>query len=160
MESVISNMVSRFEKGGLTRRELVQGLAMLVGVGAGTAAASAQEPVDFKGSIIDHVSIQVADVQKSTEFYTKLFGFKVLSEDKPNGIVRMGFTKPLVSINPVKPTGIVDHFAIGMTRFNRDAVNAYLKEHGQTSTNNPFQGFSIKDPDGVSIQFVQDVDRR
>jgi len=109
MESVILDMVSRFEKGGLTRRELVQGLAMLVGVGAGTGAASAQEPVDFKGSIIDHVSIQVADLQKSTEFYTKLFGFTVLSEDKPNGIIRMGFTKPLVSINPVKPTGIVDH---------------------------------------------------
>ena len=135
MESVILDMVSRFEKGGLTRRELVQGLAMLVGVGAGTGAASAQEPVDFKGSIIDHVSIQVADLQKSTEFYTKLFGFTV-------------------------PTGIVDHFAIGMTRFNRDAVNAYLKEHGQTSTNNPFQGFSIKDPDGVSIQFMQDADRK
>ena len=159
MESVILDMVSRFEKGGLTRRELVQGLAMLVGVGAGTAAC-AQEPVDFRGSIIDHVSIQVADLQKSTEFYTKLFGFTVLSEDKPNRIIRMGFTKPLVSINPVKPTGIVDHFAIGMTRFNRDAVNAYLKEHGQTSTNNPFQGFSIKDPDGVSIQFVQDVNRK
>jgi catechol 2,3-dioxygenase-like lactoylglutathione lyase family enzyme len=158
MESVISDLVSRFEKGRLTRRELVRGLAMLAG--AGTKGASAQEPVDWKGSIIDHVSIQVADLQRSTAFYTKLFGFTVLSEDKPNGIVRMGFTKPLVSINPVEPTGIVDHFAIGMTRFNRDAVNAFLKERGHTTTNNPFQGFSIKDPDGVSIQFVQDADRK
>ena len=159
MESMISDMVSRFEKGKITRRELVQGLALLAGVGGG-ATASAQEQVDWKASIIDHVSIQVADLQKSTEFYTKLFGFTVLSEDKPNGIVRMGFTKPLVSINPVKPTGIVDHFAIGMAKFNRDTVNAYLKEHGQTTTNNPFQGFSIKDPDGVSVQLVQDTDRK
>jgi catechol 2,3-dioxygenase-like lactoylglutathione lyase family enzyme len=157
MQSVISDIVSRFEKGRLTRRELVQGLALLAGAGS---AAAGQEQVDWKGSIIDHVSIQVADLQKSTEFYTRLFGFTVLSEDKGNGIVRMGFTKPLVSINPVKPTGIVDHFAIGMARFNRDAVNAYLKERGQTTTNNPFQGFSIKDPDGVSIQFVQDADRK
>jgi catechol 2,3-dioxygenase-like lactoylglutathione lyase family enzyme len=153
MEAVISELVTRFEKGGLTRRDLVRGLAMLVGAG-GVSASAAQE-TDFTGAIIDHVSIQVADLQKSTEFYQKLFGFKIISEDKPNGIVRMGFTKPLVSINPVKPTGIVDHFAIGMTKFNRDAVGAYLKEHGQTTTNNPFQGFSIKDPDGVSIQFVQ-----
>jgi hypothetical protein len=94
MESVILDMVSRFEKGGLTRRELVQGLAMLVGVGVGTVAASVQEPVDFKGSIIDHVSIQVADLQKSREFYTKLFGFTVLSEDKPNGIIRMVLPNP------------------------------------------------------------------
>jgi catechol 2,3-dioxygenase-like lactoylglutathione lyase family enzyme len=155
MEAVISDLVTRFEKGGLTRRELIRGLTMIAGAAGVAATAEAQEAADFTGAIIDHVSIQVADVPKSTEFYTKLFGFTVLSEDKPNGIVRMGFTKPLVSINPVKPTGIVDHFAIGMKKFNRDAVNAYLKDHGQTTTNNPFQGFSIKDPDGVSIQFVQ-----
>lgn len=156
MESAISDLVTSFEKGGLTRRELVKGLAMLVGAGSMGASAAAQEPVDFKGSIIDHVSIQVADLQKSTEFYTKMFGFTVISESKPNGIVRMGFTKPLVSINPLKPTGIVDHFAIGMTRFNRDAVSAYLTAQGQTiEPNDPFAGFHIKDPDGVNIQFVQ-----
>ena len=159
MESVISDLVSRFEKGGLTRRELVQGLAMLVGVGAGTRAASAQE-AEFAGAIIDHVSIQVADLQKSTEYYTKMYGFKVISEDKPNGIVRMGFTKPLVSINPQKPTGIVDHFAIGLPKFNRDAMDAYLKSHSATTSNDPFAGFHVKDPDGVNIQFVQDADRK
>src|SRR5688500_14993301 len=130
MEAVISDLVTRFEKGGLTRRELVQGLAMLAGAGV-VAEAAAQES-DFKGSIIDHVSIQVADLQRSTEYYQRMFGFTVISEDKPNGIVRMGFTKPLVSINPVKPTGIVDHFAIGMPKFNRDAMTAYLKQQGAT----------------------------
>jgi catechol 2,3-dioxygenase-like lactoylglutathione lyase family enzyme len=155
MEFVIADLVTRFEKGGLTRRELVRGLMMLAGASGVAATAAAQDPVDFKGSIIDHVSIQVADLQKSTEFYTKMFGFTVISEDKPNGIVRMGFTKPLVSINPVKPTGIVDHFAIGMTKFNRDAVGAYLKEHGSATMNDPFAGFHVKDPDGVNIQFVQ-----
>ena len=87
MESVISDLVTRFEKGGLTRRELVRGLAMLAGAGAsGVGTAAAQDTVDFKGATIDHVSIQVADLQKSTEFYTKMFGFTIISEDKPNGI--------------------------------------------------------------------------
>jgi hypothetical protein len=38
MEAIISNLVSRFEKGLLSRRELVRGLAMLA---AGGTVASA-----------------------------------------------------------------------------------------------------------------------
>ncbi len=62
MESMISDLVSRFEKGSLSRRELVSGLAILAA--SGTAAA-AQEGLDFKDANIDHVSIHVADLQRS-----------------------------------------------------------------------------------------------
>ena len=109
----------------------------------------------FQGSIIDHVSIQAADLQKSTEFYTKLFGFTVLSEDKPNGIIRMGFTKPLVSINPVKPTGIVDHFAIGIPRFSRESAARYLTQRGATPLEGDYAGLHVKDPDGINVQISQ-----
>jgi hypothetical protein len=50
MESIISNLLSRFEKGSLSRRELVQGLAMLAASGT---AASAQEDITFKTANID-----------------------------------------------------------------------------------------------------------
>jgi len=65
MESIISNLLDRFEKGSLTRRELARSLAMLA---AGATAAAAQEDIDFKSADIDHVSIQVADLQRSVEF--------------------------------------------------------------------------------------------
>jgi hypothetical protein len=58
MDSIISDLVARFEKGSLSRRDLVQGLAMLAA--SGTAAA-AQEEIKFKAANIDHVSVQVAD---------------------------------------------------------------------------------------------------
>jgi len=125
---------------------------MLAGAGV---AVSAAQGADFKGATIDHVSIQVADLQRSTEFYQRMFGFTVVSEDKPHGIVRLGFTKPIVSINHEAPAGIVDHFALGLPTFDRDAMTAYLKEHGATPQNDPFAGFHIKDPDGVNIQIVQ-----
>jgi len=125
---------------------------MLAGAGV---AASAAQGADFKGATIDHVSIQVADLERSTAFYQKMFGFTVVSEDKPHGIVRLGFTKPIVSINHEAPAGIVDHFALGLPTFDRDAMTAYLKEHGATPQNDPFAGFHIKDPDGVNIQIVQ-----
>ena len=61
MESIISNLLTRFENGSLSRRELVRGLALLAASGT---AASAQEDIDFKTAEIDHVSIQVADLQR------------------------------------------------------------------------------------------------
>jgi catechol 2,3-dioxygenase-like lactoylglutathione lyase family enzyme len=96
MEPIISNLLTRFENGSLSRRELVQGLAMLAA--SGTAAA-AQEDIDFKGADIDHVSIQVADMQRSVDFYEKMFGFSVISQDQPHGIIRLGTTRTLVSLN-------------------------------------------------------------
>src|SRR6267154_1646697 len=90
MESIISNLLTRFEKGSLSRRELVRGLAMLAA--SGTAAA-AQEDIDFKSADIDHVSIQVADLQRSVDFYQQMFGFSVISQDQPHGIIRLATTK-------------------------------------------------------------------
>jgi len=111
MESIISDLVARFEKGSLSRRQLVSGLAMLAA--SGTAAAAADD-VDFTGATIDHVSIHAADLQRSIDFYQRMFGFKVVSQDKPREIVRLGSKSMLVSLNHGVPAGIVDHFAIGI----------------------------------------------
>jgi catechol 2,3-dioxygenase-like lactoylglutathione lyase family enzyme len=149
MESIISDLLARFEKGSLSRRQLVQGLAMLTA--SGTAAA-AQEEIDFKTADIDHVSIQVADLQRSIDFYQKMFGFSVVSEDKPRSIVRLGNTRTLVSLNRESPAGIVDHFAIGVPRFTKEAAAAYVKQRGATPLDDPFAGLHVKDPDGINVQ--------
>jgi catechol 2,3-dioxygenase-like lactoylglutathione lyase family enzyme len=149
MESIISNLVSRFEKGSLSRRELVQGLAMLA---AGGTAATAQEAIDFKDANIDHISIQVADLQRSVEFYQKMFGFTVVSEDKPLGIVRLGNTRTLVSLNRQSPAGIVDHFAIGVPHFTKESAARYVTQRGARAEDDPYAGLHIKDPDGINVQ--------
>jgi catechol 2,3-dioxygenase-like lactoylglutathione lyase family enzyme len=149
MESIISNLVSRFEKGSLSRRELVQGLTMLAASGT---AATAQEAIDFKEANIDHISIQVADLQRSVEFYQKMFGFTVVSEDKPLGIVRLGNTRTLVSLNRQSPAGIVDHFAIGVPHFSKESAARYVTQRGARAEDDPYAGLHIKDPDGVNVQ--------
>lgn len=149
METIISNLVARFEKGGLSRRELVQGLAMLA---ASTTAAPAQESLDFKSANIDHVSIQVADLQRSVDFYQKMFGFTVVSQDQPLGIIRLGNGRTLVSVNNQKPAGIVDHFALGVPGFTREAATRYLTQHGATPLDDRYAGLHVKDPDGVNVQ--------
>jgi catechol 2,3-dioxygenase-like lactoylglutathione lyase family enzyme len=153
METIISNLLNRFEQGGLSRRDLIQGLAMLTAAGG---AASAQTPdAGIKPLKIDHVSIQVTDLPRSIAFYQKMFGFTVVSEDKPNEIVRLGgMGQVLVSLHHKSPTGLVDHFAIGVEKFNRESVTRELKTRGANPEDNLDAGFHIKDPEGISVQIV------
>ena len=153
MEKIISNLVTRFEKGALTRRELIQGLAMLAAA-SGTAVAGLQDS-GLKGVKIDHVSIQVTNLQRSIDFYQKLFGFTVVSEDKKNEIVRLGITKTLVSLHHKSPTGLVDHFAIGVDHFDKESATRQLKLHGASPAENVDAGFHVKDPEGLNVQIVQ-----
>ena len=149
MEAIVANLVARFEKGLLSRRELVQGLAMLA---AGGSAASAQEGLNFKAATIDHVSLQVADLKRSSEFYQKMFGFKEVSGEPARNILRLGNTTNLVSLNLEKPTGIVDHFAIGIPRYNKDVAVRYFTERGVKPLEGNFAGFHVIDPDEIRVQ--------
>ena len=149
MESIISDLLTRFEKGSLSRRELVSGLAMLAG---SATTAAAQDDIDFKTADIDHVSIQVADLQRSVDFYQKMFGFSVVSQDQPLGIVRLGTNRSLVSLNNQKPAGIVDHFAIGIPRFSKEAAARYVRQRGGSPLDDPYAGLHVKDPDGINVQ--------
>jgi catechol 2,3-dioxygenase-like lactoylglutathione lyase family enzyme len=153
MEAVISSLVSRFEEGKVSRRELIQTLAALAAVG-GTAAAAPQE-TPFKSTRIDHISIQVTDLPRSIAFYQKVFGLAILGEDKPNEIVRMGTTRVLVSLHHKPPMGIVDHYAIAIEGFDQEAVTRALRQQGLTAEQNLDYGFYVRDPEGIPVQIVR-----
>jgi len=153
MEAVISDLVNRFEKGALSRRGLIQGLAMLTAAGGAASVGQAQEG-GLKGTKIDHISIQVSDLPRAIAFYEKVFGLAVLGEDKPNEISRLGAGKIIVSLHHKSPTAIVDHFAIGVENFNKERVTAQLKAMGLTAEENLDAGFHIKDPEGMNVQIV------
>ena len=148
MEHVISDLVRQFEGGRLTRRELIQALAMIT-VAGGTAAAAG-----LTAGSINHVSVLVSDMPRSIDFYHRVFGLSVMNEDKPNRIARLGIGKVLVSLRQEAPPGLVDHFAIGVERFNKEAVTRDLKELGLTPRENLEFGFHVKDPDGANVQIT------
>ena len=152
MNAVIDDLVARFDRGTLSRRQLIQGLTALAAAGAAPPAAGQTAP--FRSTRIDHISIQVTDMARSVEFYEKIFGLKVLNEDKENEIVRMGVTRIIVSLHRKPPVGIVDHFAIAIDDFNREAVTAELAKHGLTAEQNLDYGFFVRDPEGVPVQIV------
>lgn len=149
MEQAISDLVTRFERGKLTRRELIQALALVAATG--TSAAAAPLP---SGSI-NHVSVLVSDIQRSLDFYNRVFGLSVLNQDTANQIYRLGTGgKILVSLRVEPPPGLIDHFAIGVENFNRERVTSELKEMGITAQENLEFGFYIDDPDGAHVQIT------
>jgi catechol 2,3-dioxygenase-like lactoylglutathione lyase family enzyme len=149
MEHVIADLVTGFERGRLSRRELIQALAVVVAAGSTASAAS------LKAGSINHVSVLVSDAQRSIDFYNRVFGLSVLNEDKPNKISRLGIAgKVLVSLRVEPPPGLVDHFAIGVENFNKDAVSRDLKEMGLTPQENLEFGFYVNDPDGAHVQIT------
>ena len=88
METVVAALLRDFESGKLTRRQLVQTLALMA-VGsavasalAQSAAATAAKPAGtpWKTVWLDHISFQVSDYKKSVDFYTDLMGWKVLND--------------------------------------------------------------------------------
>jgi catechol-2,3-dioxygenase len=152
MDKVITDLVTQFDAGTLSRRQLIQGLTVLAAAGAAASAAAQTTP--FKSTRIDHVSIQTSNLRRSIEFYQKIFGLSVLNEDKENEISRMGVTKTIVSLHHKQPFAIVDHFAIAIDGFDRDATTKALAELGLKAEENLDYGFYVRDPEGVPVQIV------
>ena len=145
MQNVIWKLLTHYDRGTLTRRELMQGLAVLA------AASTTASAAGFQCSSINHVSIQVSDLQRSTEWYKRMFG---LSEQKSNNqnVVTLVVGGSHLSIKVGQPAGSVDHFALGMEHFDQAAVAQELKQRGPIEGNPAVGGLTVKDPDGLTVQ--------
>ena len=146
MKSTISRLLATYENGKLSRRELVQGLALLT---AGSATVSA---AGFQGGSINHVSLYVSDLQRSTDFYQRVFGCPVNKRDGNNQLM---FGKGFLVLRPGTPAGKVDHLALGIENFNEASVTADLKSRGANPMNEKGGiGYHVMDPDGFPIQLT------
>lgn len=157
MDGVIDNLVDRFQRGGLTRRQLIEGLTALVAAAGATPVAAQAAGLQATG--VNHTSVLVTDLPRSIDFYGRVFGLKAVSEDTPNKIVRLGtggsgVASTLVSLRQQNPPGTIDHFALSVQGFNRDRVTQVLMQHGLTPADTIEFGFHVKDPDGAVVQIV------
>lgn len=150
VQQLVSSLLDKFDRGSVSRRELVHHLAFLAAAGTGaTTAAQSKGP---QGVAISHVSLSVSDLQRSVDFYRNTFGLAVLGEDKKQEIVRLGQMRTMISLRRATPVGVVDHFAVHIEDFNREVVTAALTARGVTPSQNAEAGFHVNDPDGYPVQ--------
>jgi hypothetical protein len=75
MDSMIDSLFDQYERGGMTRRHLVQALAALVLPAKILAQDAGPAPTPIvRGLGVNHVGLTVSDIQRSFVFYQKLFG--------------------------------------------------------------------------------------
>jgi catechol 2,3-dioxygenase-like lactoylglutathione lyase family enzyme len=154
MKPVISDLVSHYESGRISRRDLIQGLTMLVAAGSAAAADSAPEPV-LPVTGVDHVSVRVANLERSAQFYQSLFGLAPLGADKEHNILRLGAgRRVIVSLRQDQPHGQIDHFGLKVEGFKKDEATKLLTARGLTPKEDWEYGYYIKDPDGAVVQML------
>ncbi|HKB11566.1 MAG TPA: VOC family protein [Vicinamibacterales bacterium] len=94
MESLIAGLLEQFEDGKLTRRQLIQSLAMAAaavapgglalaeqGASAPSQIPPAKNPAPWKTVYLDHISYAVSDYRKSTAFYRDLMGWQIVRDN-------------------------------------------------------------------------------
>lgn len=125
MQHTIDTLVSQFERGSLTRRQLVQALLVI----AASPALAQERPVGaFRPTGIDHVQITVTDLKATQQFYEKLFGVTTTSPNPTQLSLRLGSAGNTISVHsesgPIKP---INHFGIGIEDFSKEAALATVK---------------------------------
>src|SRR5205085_3078669 len=145
MKNTISTMLEAYEKGKMSRRTLIQGLAVLA------AGSTAAEAAGFQGNSVNHISLQVSNLQRSTDFYQRVFACTVNKRDGNNQLM---FGKNFLVLREGKPAAKVDHFAIGVDNFKKESVTADLKSRGVTPIDQQGGGigFHVVEPDGYPVQ--------
>jgi catechol 2,3-dioxygenase-like lactoylglutathione lyase family enzyme len=147
----IESLVTQFENGTLSRRGLIQAVAMIAA--AGTAAAQNGNAV-MKGRMLHHVNVQVSDVARSEAFYRKLFGLpasrRVQGPDN-HGLDLSG--SGLIILQKSDTPGRIDHFCIGVDDFDADRIRAAASSAGLEGVQgNAKDNVMVRDPDGLRVQ--------
>jgi len=154
MNEKLDGLLSQYECGHLSRRQLL--LAMTAIVAA--PAAAAETPI---GTVqqLNHVTLFVPNVQKSVQFYRDLLGMPVLTDQSPG--VNLNAGNGFVGIYPAPraTAASIDHFCLGMSNFNADATLKRLKDRGLEASirlRGDTKELYFNDPDNIRVQ-LQDV---
>ena len=160
MESVIAGLLKDFEDGKMTRRQLIQSLAMAAAAAMPAASAAAQTapaipaatgPAPWKTVWLDHISYAVSDYRRSTAFYRDLMGWEIKKDNGTNqcsmkignigGVIIRNSRQPAANAAPAVTaangaaapapiTGVINHISWGVEPWDTEKVKAELERRG------------------------------
>jgi catechol-2,3-dioxygenase len=152
----IDALLIRYESGELSRREV---LAALVAVVLPSALPSQATPTIGPATQLNHATLYVQSVERSQEFYQKLFGMPILTRQGAGVNLRAG--AGFLGLYPARDRGAprIDHICLSIDRF--DAKTALsrlqsLKLNAEISQRGDTEELYFDDPDGISVQ-IQDT---
>src|SRR2546430_5996348 len=110
MSADLATLFDEFDRGRLSRRQLLKALGLAVAVRPAAAFAQGQcggaraslpecdptpaklpfEPTGWKTVLLDHLSCQVADYPKEAAYYQALMNWKIRSDDGKQAVLDIG----------------------------------------------------------------------
>ena len=156
MEHIIAKMLRDFEQGKLTRRQLIQNLALAATAATAVSSvpAAAAEGKVLNATNFNHVSYQVTDYAKTRDFYAGLFGMKVSEDDGKQ--CRLSFGNNILIVRNRQPAPKVDHIAYTIANWDqeKEAMEAEVKRRGLKIVQGDAKtSLHVLDPDGFEVQF-------
>src|SRR5690606_5178867 len=151
MSNAIESLLTDYEAGGLSRRDLVLTLTALA---AAPRLGFAQSDV-LRARSLNHVSLIVSDLDRSVTFYERLFGLPVVS--RQTGGVNLGVGGSFLGIYQGGPSAEphINHLCFGLADFDAERTVAALTRSGVEAESRIRDGVAqvyCADPDGLRVQ--------
>jgi catechol 2,3-dioxygenase-like lactoylglutathione lyase family enzyme len=151
--NIAETLVEDFERGLLSRRQLVSGLMGLgaaLAVRPGTAEASQDAGSMFQATGLNHVALNVRNVPRSRDFYIKHLGLKVLRESgEENCFLGSGDGFFLTLFKGEQPG--LNHYCYTIRGYNVDQAEEKLKAAGLKPRREGNRIY-FPDADGIEVQ--------
>jgi catechol 2,3-dioxygenase-like lactoylglutathione lyase family enzyme len=155
MSHAVESLLSQYESGRMSRRDLV---ALLTALAAAPGTAAAQAVV-LRAATLNHASPIVSDLDRSVAFYQRTFGLGVRSTQQGGVNLAVGDAFLGIYQGDANAMPHIDHFCFGIRGFDPAATVAALEAQGLAAESRTRDGVTqiyTADPDNLRIQ-LQDV---
>lgn len=155
MESTVNRLVEDFERGKLTRRELVKhvaGVAAAMALVGNTPKVQAAESSTFKATGVNHIALNTPDIAVSRDFYVKHLGMKVVRDSSSNCF--MTCNKNFVALFK-SPTPGMNHYCYSVENYNVKDAEEKLTAEGLKPRREGDRIY-FQDPHGLTVQLASE----
>lgn len=168
MHREVERLVGLYDRGGLSRRQLLQGLLAL-SVGpyvtsppTGALRVPGQTGPLFRTRTLNHVTLYASSVARSKAFYQRLTGLPIQAEDNDFCEFRLeGGFLGIYAPDAGQQPGF-NHFCFGIDAYDPQATFTALKTgmpEAKPALENQDQVY-VQDPDGVRVQLADERYKR
>jgi catechol-2,3-dioxygenase len=151
MEAMIERLVACFERGELSRRQLIGGVAALAAAASNASAAEpAPQPSTFRAVGLNHLALRITEIPRSRDFYIRHLGMEVMSESASSCFLRCG--EHFVALFRRELPGM-DHYCYSVEGYTVTGAADRLRAQGfePRVTGNRIY---FPDPDGIIVQLA------
>jgi catechol 2,3-dioxygenase-like lactoylglutathione lyase family enzyme len=155
MNTAVDTLLTQYESGRMSRRELVA----LIGALAAAPLPAVAQPAPLKAATLNHASLIVSDLDRSVAFYRSVFDLPVKSTQQGGVNLAVGEAFLGVYQGGADATPHINHICFGLRDFDPKRTVAALETRGLKAESRERDGVTqvyTADPDNLRVQ-LQDV---